>query len=152
MTLCAVHTPDIHEEVTMRPTIAIRLLSPAVLCAALALPSVAHASVVEHATPVASGAAVAVNGLYSLTVRGADAQQRVDLILVKNGDTYTGRLVTFDQEVELEGIQVDGNVLKAHVVTNFGKAWVTLRVSEKDISGTFSVAKKNLSVSGERVY
>ena len=138
----------------MRPTIATRLLAPTVFCAAMiALPAAAHATTPPRPAPVVAPAdGFIANGLYSLTVRGTDAQQRIDLMLTKDGDKYTGRLITFDQEVALENVEVDGNTIKARVVTNFGRATVTLKIGDADVKGTLDVAKKHLAVTGERVY
>jgi hypothetical protein len=138
----------------MRPTIAIRIIAPAVACLALvALPSAARAASFDRVPYTAPIADVSAGGLYSLTIHGGTkAEQRVDLMIVKEGDKYTGRLITAEQEVALESIVIDGDVVKAKVITNFGRATVTFRVEKDAVTGTMAVAKKNLAISGERVY
>jgi hypothetical protein len=140
----------------MRPTIATRIIVPVVAAFALvAVPLAAHAAAPERTTTITATPPenVAVNGLYSLVVKGSGkAEQRVDLMLVKDENGYTGRLITADQEVALESIDVDGNVIHARVITNFGRAKVTLTVEKDAVRGTLVLAKATLLLSGDRVY
>ncbi|MES2176376.1 MAG: hypothetical protein V4550_00815 [Gemmatimonadota bacterium] len=137
----------------MRIPTVFRSVAPMLFSVAiLALPSVANASTPTRPAVTTDADAKNAAGLFSLTVRARHAEQRVDLVVEKKGDGYTGVFITHDQQALLENVKVEGDIITASLLTNIGRGDLKLRITNKGLVGTLHVGKGTLNVGGERVY
>jgi hypothetical protein len=125
-----------------------RILVPALLSVALALPARAAATV--RAEPDAATLAASRAGLYSLTLTGERGEQAVDLALEQVKDGFSGLLITPAHESWLTDVKFDGKRLTGTTLTSAGRGTLVLEVTDTGMHGTLVVAGHTIMITGTR--